>query len=265
MSGPVTPAYPSTIQVSGLGPAEDVNASLVGLVQSAPSDLDVLLQGPSGQSVLLMSDAPNASPACNDDVAGVTLTFDDSAAGPIPEAGPLTQGTFKPTNYDNVPGPCAPPNNDLTPPATATTLSVFNGANPNGTWNLYAYDDATGAEGVISGGWALDIVPTNDFTLGKVKKRKNKGIALLTVDVPGPGTLALTGAGIKAQRSSGGAMASKAVAAAGPVTLRVKAKGAKKAKLNDKGSVKVKAKVSYTPTGGTPGEISTRRIKLIKR
>ena len=35
-----------------------------------------------------------------------------------------------------------------------TPLSVFNGANPNGTWNLYIRDDAAIDTGSISGGVA---------------------------------------------------------------------------------------------------------------
>jgi hypothetical protein len=260
-AGAATPS-PSTIQVSGLGPtAEDVNVSFLNFSHNSPSDVDALLQGPNGQSVLLMSDAPNVAGVCYADVAGLTLNFDDDASGPIPAGSLLASGTYKPTNYNDVPGSCLP-GTDNTPPATATALSAFNGGNPNGAWSLFVNGDDAAGTGTIAGGWKLDIAPTNDITLGKVIKKKKKGIALVKVDVPGPGTLALTGTGIKPQRSAGGATASKAVTAAGRVTLKVKAKGAKKAKLQDNGKVKVTAKIAFTPTGGT-ADTETKKIKLI--
>ncbi len=104
--------------------------------------------------------------------------------------------------------------------------------------------------------------PSNDFSFGRVKKNKNKGIAVLSVNVPGPGTLKLTGAGLKRQRSLGGATASKHVPAAGRVKLKVKAKGRKKRKLLHRGRVKVKAKVTYTPSGDLPGIPNTERKKI---
>ncbi len=112
-------------------------------------------------------------------------------------------------------------------------------------------------------------IPSNDFSLGKLKKNKNKGTALLTVDVPGPGKLELSGAGVKPQRSLGGATVSKEVEKAGPVTLKIKAKGAKKAKLRDRGKVKVNVNVTYTPAGDAPGigvaNSEPKKIKLVDK
>lgn len=103
---------------------------------------------------------------------------------------------------------------------------------------------------------------SNLFSFGKLKLNKKKGTATLTIDVPGPGNLALGGKGVVKQRG-GTAAASKAVSKAGKVTLRIKAKGKKKAKLIDTGKVKVKPKVTFSPTGGTPAT-QTRRITLKK-
>jgi hypothetical protein len=132
-------------------------------------------------------------------------------------------------------------------------------------------DGANGTFSTASANFRLSISaevasqPSNDFSLGKVKKNKNNGTATLTVDVPGPGKLTLGGTGVKAQRSSSGAAISKDVAAAGPVTLKVKAKGKKKNKLLDAGKVKVKAQVTYTPSGDLPGIPNTepKKIKLV--
>jgi hypothetical protein len=109
--------------------------------------------------------------------------------------------------------------------------------------------------------------PSNQFSFKKPVRNKAKGTAKLPVQVPGPGTLSLTGKGVKAQRANGGARASKVVKAAGTVKLTIKAKGAKKAKLKAAGKVKVKVKVTYTPTGEVPGiaKIETKRVRLIAR
>jgi hypothetical protein len=103
--------------------------------------------------------------------------------------------------------------------------------------------------------------PSNAFSLGKPKLNKEKGTAKLPVTVPGPGNLTLAGKGVVKQRP---ALVSRAVSAAGTVKLLVKSKGKKKRTLDRTGNVKVKVKVTYTPTGGSPNT-ETKRIKLIKR
>jgi DNA-binding beta-propeller fold protein YncE len=108
--------------------------------------------------------------------------------------------------------------------------------------------------------------PSNEFSFGKIHKNKHKGTALLTVIVLGPGELVLRGKGLRKQRpGAAAALSSKAVTAAGKVKLLVKTKkGKKRRKLNRRGKVKVRAKVTYTPTNGDP-LTKTKRIKLIKR
>ena len=133
--GPANP-YPSEIDVSGLdGAIRDVTVTLYGLSHTWPDDLDVLLVGPEGQNVMLMSDAGGSL-----DVENVTLKFDDAAADFLPDSGQIVSGTFKSTNYEmdtNLPNP-APPQ------PYGTTLSAFDGLNPNGTWRLFVFDDAGG-------------------------------------------------------------------------------------------------------------------------
>jgi hypothetical protein len=112
------------------------------------------------------------------------------------------------------------------------------------------------------------VEPSNELTIEKVKRNKRKGTARIKVEVPGPGELELSGKGIKRQRpvSGGGRTdaALKPVAGAGTVKLKVKAKGKKKRKLNRKGKVKVRAKIVYTPDGGTSAT-KTKRITLKKK
>jgi YVTN family beta-propeller protein len=91
------------------------------------------------------------------------------------------------------------------------------------------------------------------LALRRPKLDKRHGTATLTVSVPGPGTLALSGSGVVkqriAQRSPG---AERKVPQAGTVKLKIRAKGKAKRKLRRRGRVKVKFLVSFTPSGGSP-------------
>jgi hypothetical protein len=64
------------------------------------------------------------------------------------------------------------------------SLSVFNGSNPNGTWQLYVIDDAAGDVGSITG-WSLDISATTpvDTTPPTVTATSPQGPAARTATV----------------------------------------------------------------------------------
>ena len=146
--------YPSPITVTGLtGVVVNVTATIRGYSHSWPDDVDVLLVGPAGQKVMLMSDCGGGN-ARN----GVTLTFDSSAASSVPDSAAIPTGTYKPTNIDttsdNFPAPA--PASPFT-----TSLTNFNSANPNGTWSLYVQDDNTMDGGSIAQGWCLSITTSN--------------------------------------------------------------------------------------------------------
>lgn len=140
--GVATP-YPSTIAVSGVPLVTRVQVVLNGLTHTFPSDLDVLLVGPEGQSVVLMSDVGSGG-----DIAGVSLTFLDEY-GSLP-AVQITSGIYAPTNVGgtDVFFPPAPP------PPYGASLSVFNGLSGNGTWSLYIVDDAGSDIGTLTS-WTL--------------------------------------------------------------------------------------------------------------
>jgi subtilisin-like proprotein convertase family protein len=144
--------YPSNINVSGIaGTVSKATVDLFNFNHTFPGDVDVLLVGPGGQKLLLMSDVGGGTDSVN-----VNLTFDDAAA----EIGAtVVSGTFRPTNSgagDLFPAP-APPG----PYPDPQRLSVFNGVNPNGTWSLYVVDDAGVDIGNINGGWRLNITTTD--------------------------------------------------------------------------------------------------------
>src|SRR5439155_15350865 len=92
--------YPSQITFSGLpGTIVSMKVNLIGLTHTGPADLDVLLVGPTGVAVILMSDAGGGNP-----IQGISLFFADSG-GPLP-ASNLTTGLYQPTNFpDAVTGP----------------------------------------------------------------------------------------------------------------------------------------------------------------
>jgi hypothetical protein len=110
-----------------------------------------------------------------------------------------------------------------------------------------------------------EAAPSNSFTEGRPKLNKKKGTGTLPVNVPGPGTLTLSGQGLVPQRTARTtAAAAKTVGAAGTVKLLVKAKGKTKKKLNKSGKAKVRVTVTFTPTGGAAAS-KTKSITLIKR
>jgi subtilisin-like proprotein convertase family protein len=152
--GPANP-YPSTITVSGLaGTIVDVNVTLSGFGHAYPDDVDVLLVGPFGQNVILMTDCGGFNSVTN-----VNLTIDGQAGQMLPDTGTITSGSYAPTPNGTFDGTSPAPSGPY-----GLMLSGFNGTNPNGAWQLWVYDDATFQTGAISGGWSLDIT-TNGPTI----------------------------------------------------------------------------------------------------
>jgi subtilisin-like proprotein convertase family protein len=155
--GRATP-YGSNITVSGLtSQITDVNVTLSNINHTFPQDIAVLLVGPRGQNIILMSAAvgDDLTPLSN-----TTLTFDDSAATLLPNSGGVVSGSFRPATYAIVdfaaPAPLSPPNYP-TLGGSATLASAFNGTDPNGVWSLYVVDTAPPDPGTIAGGWSIDI------------------------------------------------------------------------------------------------------------
>lgn len=149
-SGPAN-RYPSTIRTRLLYPTiTGATVTFQSLSHTFPDDIDALLVSPQGRSVLLMSDVGGST-----DASGVRLTFDDSATTSLPDNGPLTSGTFRPTNVggtDTFPDP-APGS----PPGTySSLLADLNGSNPNGTWRLFINDDAAADIGQLDR-WSLHV------------------------------------------------------------------------------------------------------------
>ena len=152
---PASP-YPSEITVTGfVGNINDVTVTLrqVSFTSNeAAGAIDLMLVSPTGQSLLLMSDATNNMGLTQD------YTFSDAAAGQLPQTGPVTAGTFRPTDYD----PAGDADNFASPapaPSAAAALSVFDGTNPNGVWQLYVVRDDANVFNTfeLNGGWSLTV------------------------------------------------------------------------------------------------------------
>ena len=97
--------------------------------------------------------------------------------------------------------------------------------------------------------------PSNLISLGKPRLNKKKGTAKLPITVPSPGTLVITGNGVlwQIQRPT----------APGTVEMVVMSKGQKKKQLSATGNVKVKATITFRPTGGTAN--STSKTMVLKK
>lgn len=108
--------------------------------------------------------------------------------------------------------------------------------------------------GILGGTCASQ--PPNQFTFGRVIRHRKRGTATLVVQVPGPGKVALYGKRLRTN--------TKNPAAAGKVRLGVKARGRARRTLRRAGRVRVRVKVTFTPTGGIP-HTHAKTIRLIKR
>ena len=166
--------YPSNVLVSGLPPTgvSVKSVTISGITHSWSEDVDILLQSPSGQNVILMSDIGGATPYNG------TYILDDAAPTSMNGAAPPPSGTYKPTNMIGAIGP--EPDNW---PGVGTvaqplpTLATFTG-NMNGTWKLFVFDDAAGDQGSISGGFSVN------FNLGIQPCTSPAKTVLVTVNTP---------------------------------------------------------------------------------
>ncbi len=147
--------YPSPITVTGVGDTTtNVTVELRGINHPWPTDLDVLLVGPTGTNLVVMSDVGGRA---GTPPTGANVTFADEANSGITF---VDRGIYRPTDLDEswelpdiwpAPAPA---------PSAATTLAGFNGADPNGTWNLYVVDDNDVTAGTIRYGWCLNVAAT---------------------------------------------------------------------------------------------------------
>jgi hypothetical protein len=168
--------YPSTINVSFGGfngmLAKVQGVTLTGFSYEHPDDVDVLLVSSDGTKMILMSDTCGAGVVTN-----LTFTFDDAAAGLLPDNGPCVSGSYKPTDNEGneavgfvAPAPAGPYNGSFE--AAFGNSFCCGQSSPghlmNGPWQLFVMDDADDASGAVddtgsfSGGWSLELLPNVD-------------------------------------------------------------------------------------------------------
>jgi uncharacterized repeat protein (TIGR01451 family) len=196
--------YPSIVNVSQY-PATGVSVkrvTLKGISHTFSADADIILQSPTGQNVVLMSDVGGGAA-----LSGVTYTFDD--AGAVMGATLNPSGIYQPTNIGATDTWPAPGPGSVT--QAAPLLSLFGStANVNGDWKLFVVDDLGGDFGVIADGWSIDfsytfpactspertvIVTIND-SVKIVTQPVNTGIC---IDKAGSFSVAATGTGLTYQ------------------------------------------------------------------
>ena len=133
--------YPSVITVTGGGVVQDVDVRLPGLTHDYPEELDILLVGPNGRKVMLLSDAASWTSFVNMD-----LTLDDEAGVTVPDE-PVNKMSYRPTDNpgddDSFPAPA--PDGDI-----GTSLAVFDNMLVEGDWRLFVTDDTGYSGGALS-------------------------------------------------------------------------------------------------------------------
>lgn len=154
--------YPSTITVSGVtGTVHQVVVTLHNLSHVFPDDLDLLLVGPQGQKVIIMSDAGGQF-----DPAFTTFFIDDTSDLILPDDDLIIDEPYRPANYEGT-------NDTFAAPAPggpyANRLAAFKGTDANGVWSLYIVDDFAQDSGELAGGWSLQFYvldPIADASVG---------------------------------------------------------------------------------------------------
>lgn len=157
--GPASP-YPSSVSVSGAsGPVTDVNVTLHRVGHTEPSQLEIVLVSPSGDSVELV-----AGNCGYTDIEDDIWTVDQQAPAPMPEGADCPDVAYRPNpsaSFRTDPPAPAPPG------PHGTSLDDFNRENANGTWSLYVYDlrgDGVGDVGDIELGWTLTLTTGSSST-----------------------------------------------------------------------------------------------------
>jgi len=182
--------FPSTVSVSGLtGTISSMSLTLSNVSYSFSNDIDVLLVGPGGQTLIpIAAIGPNTGGG--EAASNSTLTVSDSGTLPSATTPWGSSPSFKPVNYGQVPNGTvsgengfneywwppapAPPYGDPGQTGTATFASQFGGTNPNGTWSLYVITTSGGdGTGAIGGGWSLNITTASAASTSTVLSSDN--------------------------------------------------------------------------------------------
>ena len=239
--GTDAPVPASQLAMSGVsGAVTDVDVDLRGFTATCGHDADLLLVGPQGQRSMLMSDTADCT-----DSGPVDLRVDDEAAGPFTSSVPTT-GSYRPTDIDD-PWDVSDPFPGLDGvDGVPATLSAFDGTDPNGTWRLYAVNDAPDTVVTLAGGWGLHLTTTDPAT-GQTTTTVTTTAAATTAPSPGGTTSPAPRVTGSAPKAGGTGVRRGAVLKATFATgMKASSLTRSTVRLTRKGSATlVKAKVSY--------------------
>jgi subtilisin-like proprotein convertase family protein len=127
-------SVPAGVKVSG-----DLQIELI-VTHPVPSDLEVVLQAPSGDRVLLMANAGGAFP-----LNAAPLIFNDAATDFLPHDAAITCNPCKPTAY----GPVSPLPSPAPGPPFNSLLNGLFGEEEHGTWTVWIADANVGNAGTL--------------------------------------------------------------------------------------------------------------------
>jgi subtilisin-like proprotein convertase family protein len=177
--------YPSTNRVQGtVGILEKVAVTLNGVSHGYPDDMDMILEGPDGTRILLLSDAGGQF-----DLGNATFTLDGTVSALLPDDTAIVSGAvYRAGDYDGGDQDffAAPPAGIVTTitagtfsglPANLGLFSGKSGDQVNGTWNLFIMDD-TGVDSGSIRSWSLDLF------LSPILAVDNSETIVLTEDTP---------------------------------------------------------------------------------
>jgi hypothetical protein len=238
------------------GPYGEAGASLSDVLSACHEPLLMLAGGPNGSSTLtVLAAAPRADVIFD---TGQSNTPHDANGSGWYFNGNLSWGFAKqgdPIERDSCDivadsdDPTGGPNGDLRL-CWHTVNGALDGGFRAGTAD-FLNDEPTGYTRYI-----YQATCNASVQFGKVRRNRGKGTAKLPVTVPGAGTLAAGGKGLKSFQTT--------ASGSGTVVVPVKPKGAKRRALNANGTAKVKEKITFTAACGTTGQ-SAGKVKLRKK
>jgi hypothetical protein len=173
---------------------------------------------------------------------------------------PLTSGTVN--TFSGLHLPVAPGDVIGLHTSGAPTACHFNAPGESYLYRPGDLPDRQAGDFLLNDGEYLNVSALVDLDnrigVTGVRRSKNKGTARITVHIPNPGVLHLSGAtgGFQGPRNR--------QVATGIVKLVVVAVGRAREKLLDRGKVRVNPVITYVPTGG-PANVQMLSIKLRKR
>ncbi len=151
-------------------------------------------------------------------------------------------------------------------PIASTTFDFGDGTKAEGTSVSHTYTapgtyqvtvtSTDGAGTPVAAERTIAILPSGEFTIGRLSLNRKKGTGILTVTVSGPGKLVLSGKAVR--------KASKNPKRAGKVQLPVRARGKALKILSRRGVARLSLTIAFTPSGGST-RVEHKRVTLIKR